>query len=40
MDESLTQALTKLACASRVLELEGHGDMSLGHLALRDPEGR
>ncbi|MDB5896849.1 MAG: hypothetical protein JWP41_451 [Ramlibacter sp.] len=40
MNQALTQALTRLACASRILELEGHGDMSLGHLSLRDPEGR
>lgn len=31
---------TALALGCRILELEGHGDMSLGHLSLRDPEGR
>ena len=36
----LTQALERLATACRILEKEGHGDMSLGHLSLRDPEGR
>lgn len=36
----LTQALDRLATACRILEKEGHGDMSLGHLSLRDPEGR
>jgi ribulose-5-phosphate 4-epimerase/fuculose-1-phosphate aldolase len=36
----LTQALERLATACRILENEGHGDMSLGHLSLRDPEGR
>jgi len=29
-----------LAKACRILEMEGHGDLSLGHLSLRDPEGR
>ncbi|HEV7370182.1 class II aldolase/adducin family protein [Arenibaculum sp.] len=33
-------ALEKLAVASRILEMEGHGDMTLGHLSLRDPMGR
>ncbi len=32
--------LSELAEACRVLEMEGHGDMTLGHLSLRDPEGR
>ncbi|HEX2547068.1 MAG TPA: class II aldolase/adducin family protein [Ramlibacter sp.] len=32
--------LDKLARASRILELEGHGDLSLGHLSLRDAQGR
>lgn len=32
--------LDKLARACRILEREGHGDMSLGHLSLRDPAGR
>ena len=34
------QSLDDLARACRILELEGHGDMTLGHLSLRDPEGR
>ena len=29
----------ELARACRILEMEGHGDMTLGHLSLRDPEG-
>lgn len=33
-------ALTECARACRVLEMEGHGEMTLGHLSLRDPEGR
>jgi ribulose-5-phosphate 4-epimerase/fuculose-1-phosphate aldolase len=40
MNPNTEAALTKLATACRILELEGHGDMSLGHLSLRDPEGR
>src|SRR5690606_21978747 len=37
---TLEQQLDELATACRVLEMEGHGDMTLGHLSLRDPEGR
>lgn len=40
MINSLTEALNDLAKACRILEMEGHGDMSLGHLSLRDPDGR
>ena len=36
----LRQSLDELARACRILEMEGHGDMTLGHLSLRDPEGR
>jgi L-fuculose-phosphate aldolase len=36
----LTQTLERLAQACRILERAGHGDMSLGHVSLRDPEGR
>jgi len=32
--------LNDLARACRILEMEGHGDFSLGHLSLRDPQGR
>jgi ribulose-5-phosphate 4-epimerase/fuculose-1-phosphate aldolase len=39
-DTDLTAALTDLARACRILEMEGHGDMTLGHLSLRDPAGR
>jgi ribulose-5-phosphate 4-epimerase/fuculose-1-phosphate aldolase len=39
-DQDLTAALTDLARACRILEMEGHGDMTLGHLSLRDPGGR
>jgi L-fuculose-phosphate aldolase len=37
---TLRDQLDKLARACRILEMEGHGDMTLGHLSLRDPEGR
>lgn len=36
----LEQTLERLAKACRILEKEGHGDMSLGHVSLRDPGGR
>jgi ribulose-5-phosphate 4-epimerase/fuculose-1-phosphate aldolase len=32
--------LAELARGCRILEMEGHGDFSLGHLSLRDPDGR
>lgn len=34
------EQLHRLAMACRILEMEGHGDFSLGHLSLRDPGGR
>lgn len=40
MDQSLKDALNRLARGCRILEMEGHGDMTLGHLSLRDPHGR
>lgn len=36
----LEQSLRRLATACRILEREGHGDMTLGHVCLRDPQGR
>jgi L-fuculose-phosphate aldolase len=39
-DAGLDAALRDLARAHRILDLEGHNDMSLGHLSLRDPGGR
>jgi ribulose-5-phosphate 4-epimerase/fuculose-1-phosphate aldolase len=39
-DPDLHAALADLARACRILEMEGHGDMTLGHLSLRDPAGR
>lgn len=32
--------LDELAVACRILEMEGHGSRMLGHMALRDPDGR
>lgn len=39
-DESISHVLYEVARAHRILELEGHGDMSMGHLSYRDPTGR
>jgi L-fuculose-phosphate aldolase len=39
-ESNLHATLVELARACRVLEMEGHGDMTLGHLSLRDPVGR
>ena len=39
-DQSVLSTLHQLARAHRILEMEGHGDMSLGHMSYRDPEGR
>ncbi|MFA7678934.1 MAG: class II aldolase/adducin family protein [Pigmentiphaga sp.] len=40
MDLELEGLLDKLARACRILEMEGHGDMTLGHVSMRDPHGR
>lgn len=32
--------LTELALAHHVLQMEGHGDLTLGHVSWRDPQGR
>ena len=37
---ALKSDLQDLAKASRILELNGHGDRIWGHVAMRDPEGR
>lgn len=34
------ELLQQLAQACRILEMEGHGDMTLGHVSMRDPGGR
>jgi L-fuculose-phosphate aldolase len=39
-DESISNVLHDVARAHRILELGGHGDMSMGHLSYRDPFGR
>ncbi len=39
-EESIDAVLYDVARAHRILELEGHGDMSMGHLSYRDPFGR
>ena len=38
--KAVSTLLQKLATAHRILEMEGHGDMILGHVSVRDPEGR
>jgi len=40
MDQALKDALDEAAITHRILEMEGHGDMTQGHLSLRDPAGR
>ena len=40
MMADLKSDLDELAVACRILEMEGHGSRMLGHMALRDPEGR
>jgi L-fuculose-phosphate aldolase len=37
---ALEQALERLSLAHRILAMEGHNDITLGHMSLRDPEGR
>jgi L-fuculose-phosphate aldolase len=39
-DFGIDVELTELSRACRILELEGHGDFTLGHAALRDTQGR
>lgn len=38
--DPLEQTLDKLAISCRILAMEGHNDMSLGHMSFRDPQGR
>src|SRR5262249_18266285 len=40
LDSELRGSLDELARACRILEMEGHGDITLGHLSLRDPQSR
>jgi len=39
-DASIASVLADVARAHRILEIEGHGDMSMGHVSFRDPFGR
>ena len=39
-DAALIAELNQLAKASRILEINGHGDRIFGHIAMRDPLGR
>ena len=39
MDQATRDRLTEAARACRILEMEGHGDMTLGHLSVRDDAG-
>jgi L-fuculose-phosphate aldolase len=36
--DALGAELDKAARACRILEMEGHGSRTLGHLSLRDPD--
>lgn len=36
----VSDGLVELAAAHHILEMEGHGDLTLGHMSWRDPEGR
>jgi L-fuculose-phosphate aldolase len=40
MNTALKETLQELAQGCRILHMEGHADLTLGHLAYRDPEGR
>jgi L-fuculose-phosphate aldolase len=40
MDTATREALTEAARACRILDMEGHGDMTLGHLSVRESAGR
>jgi L-fuculose-phosphate aldolase len=40
MADPIGETLDRLAVACRILAMEGHNDMSLGHMSFRDPQGR
>jgi ribulose-5-phosphate 4-epimerase/fuculose-1-phosphate aldolase len=40
MDTATRERLTEAARACRILDMEGHGDMTLGHLSVRESDGR
>jgi L-fuculose-phosphate aldolase len=37
---AVSETLNRLAAGCRILAMEGHNDMALGHMSLRDPQGR
>jgi L-fuculose-phosphate aldolase len=39
MDQATRERLTEAARACRILDMEGHGDMTLGHLSVRADDG-
>jgi ribulose-5-phosphate 4-epimerase/fuculose-1-phosphate aldolase len=40
IDTATRERLTEAARACRILDMEGHGDMTLGHLSVREASGR
>ena len=40
LDAGLKQTLERLSVAQRILAMEGHNDLTLGHMSVRDPQGR
>jgi len=40
VDAATRERLTEAARACRILDMEGHGDMTLGHLSVRETSGR
>jgi L-fuculose-phosphate aldolase len=40
IDTATRESLTEAARACRILDMEGHGDMTLGHLSVRETTGR
>lgn len=40
LSNALAEELWQVARACRILKMEGHGDITMGHLSYRDPEGR
>jgi L-fuculose-phosphate aldolase len=40
VDAATRERLTEAARACRILDMEGHGDMTLGHLSVREASGR
>lgn len=40
LDTATRERLTEAARACRILDMEGHGDMTLGHLSIRETAGR